>query len=341
MSRFIYIDESGISYSEPVTVVAGIIVKDKQWRSVERYINRLIEQYVRKEDRNGFVFHATDLFQGSGKFFGDRTRYPLERSREALKELLKIPSKFHLPIVYGVSFKNHLSPENATRRFDASKNQSKAFGLCVVAAESFLTTSTGRNQVATLVAENNTDTKNMVAWMHRILQGKLRSETDRSIFSLFAGKSLSFLPIRRIIDTVHFTRKSGAPFLQIADACALVIRYYFEKKPNANDFINALTENKPDRLQIGTGMHDGWAYVYFPRVACVHKMFRAFYVSIWAIETLMRRLRSKWRELQTQNQQKAKNFSNQKSSSDSYEKPKNDSNQSRDNQSVNKRSNDP
>ena len=220
MSRFIYIDESGISYPEPVTVVAGVIVKDKQWRTIERYINRLIEQYVHEEDRNGFIFHATDLFHGRGKVFGDRTKYPHERSHEALKALLEIPSKFHLPLVYGVSFKNDLPPENstkATRRFDACKNQAKAFGLCIVAAESYLITSTGHNQVATLVAENNTDTKNMVAWMHRILQRKLRSDTDRNVFALFADKSRSLLPIRRIIDTVHFAEKDDAMAHQGAD----------------------------------------------------------------------------------------------------------------------------
>jgi hypothetical protein len=304
MSRFIYIDESGISYLEPVTVVAGVIVKDKQWRTIERYINRLIEQYVHEEDRNGFIFHATDLFHGRGKVFGDRTKYPLERSHEALKALLEIPSKFHLPLVYGVSFKNDLPPENstkATRRFDESKNQAKAFGLCIVAVESYLITSTGHNQVATLVAENNTDTKNMVAWMHRILQGKLRSDADRNVFALFADKSRSLLPIRRIIDTVHFTRKSGAPFLQIADACALAIRYYFEKKPNAHGFINVLTQDKPDRLQIGKGTNSGWAYLSFPKIAFIHNTLRALHVTRWAISTFPKPLWKKLKRLPIRN----------------------------------------
>lgn len=152
----------------------------------------------------------------------------------------------------------------------------------------------GGNQVATLVAENNTDTKNMVAWMHRILQGKLLSDTDQNVFALFADQSRSLLPIRRIIDTVHFTRKSGAPFLQIADACALIIRYYFEKKPNARGFISALTRNDPDRLKIGKGTGSGWSYIPFSRIALAHNILRTFYVSRWAIKTLTKPL---WKKL--------------------------------------------
>ena len=82
--RYVYADESGISINESFVVVAGVIIHaDTQWNVVEKHIGELIEKYVAKEDRSGFCFHATDLFQGSGKVFGNREKYPLERSREA------------------------------------------------------------------------------------------------------------------------------------------------------------------------------------------------------------------------------------------------------------------
>src|SRR5713226_3021381 len=100
--RLVYIDESGLSIHESVLVVAGVIIHpDTQWRRLEAHIAGLIEKYVPPEHRSGFVFHAKDLFHGTGRSAFDRRRYPLEKSREALKELLAIPSKFHLPVPYG------------------------------------------------------------------------------------------------------------------------------------------------------------------------------------------------------------------------------------------------
>ena len=122
-------------------------------------------------------------------------------------------------------------------------------------------------------------------------QGAL--ENERSIFALLSSICKDRLPIRKIIDTVHFTRKSGAPFLQIADACALIIRYYFEQNEKAHEFIAALTENTPDRLQIGSGMRDGWAYITFPRIACLHAITRAIYTTQWIIATQTKRLLDK------------------------------------------------
>src|SRR2546430_2602291 len=88
--RLVYLDESGSS-TEPFLVVAGVIIDaDKQWRLVERNVNELIGKYVPEENQKGFIFHATDMLGGHGIFAKHR-----ERWREALRELLEIPSKFH------------------------------------------------------------------------------------------------------------------------------------------------------------------------------------------------------------------------------------------------------
>jgi hypothetical protein len=100
--RFVYVDESGISVNHTHLVVAGIVVHgDVQLNPVEGYMRHLIKEYVAEEDRNGFAFHATELFSGSGKVFSNRDKYPLTRRLEALKEVLSVPGKFKLPVVFG------------------------------------------------------------------------------------------------------------------------------------------------------------------------------------------------------------------------------------------------
>jgi hypothetical protein len=62
--RIIYLDETGHSFKEPVAVVAGIILDpDKQWRLMADEIEGL-KRRVPDQFRDGFVFHATDLYSG-------------------------------------------------------------------------------------------------------------------------------------------------------------------------------------------------------------------------------------------------------------------------------------
>jgi hypothetical protein len=301
--RFIYVDESGISANEPSTVVAGIIVKgDKQWRAVEECIAGLIKKYVREEHRDGFIFHAHELFSGTGKVFGDRIKYPRERRTEALKALLAIPSRFHMALVFGFERKNPAeeTPTKEMRRQAASKHQATAFASCVMAAEKYMRLNAGRNEIATLVAENNTDTRKMVEWMHQVLRGRTRGA--QGIFKAFKRFAPGGLPITKIVDTVHFVRKSDAFLLQIADACALIARYHFENKPNIEQFFAALTDNKPDRLQIGTWERGGYSIVDFSRISCARMYARVLLPVPWGIlKILTKPLWKKWRTSRIRN----------------------------------------
>src|SRR6476646_6251002 len=111
--RRIYCDESGTS-GQGILVAASVIVHgDAQWRPVEDYIGGLINNYVAEDDRLGFVFHATELFSGSG-IFKNCEKYPLAHRIEALKEILSIPSKFRLPIVFGFIRREQSSPDHST-----------------------------------------------------------------------------------------------------------------------------------------------------------------------------------------------------------------------------------
>jgi len=304
--RFVYVDESGISIHESVTVVAGIIVNaDLQWKAIERHLDALITKYVPPEHRHGFVFHAKDLFHGSGKVF-DRKKYPIERSREALKEILMIPIRFYLPLVYGIARKG-AAPKNSTRqkrRDEASTHQAKAFSLCVLEAESYMRERAGSKEIAALVAENNTDTRKMVDRIHQILRGSVHSKSAQNILSLLSRLVPDCLPITKIVDHVYFAKKNDAVLLQIADACALIIRYFCEGRSDAHEFFDALTQNRPNLLKIGEGKGSGCALIDFSRKGeirkgclklCSHALFL-----LWPI--LIRRLcdRSKKRPSRSQ-----------------------------------------
>lgn len=238
--RFIYADETGISINEKITVVAGVVIDaDKQWLSVKNAIDELVAEYVPEEHRQDFVFHAKDLFNGSGIFA--RNKYPIERAQEALRNLLSVPGRMQLPIVYGFTPK---TPSTAStrrqRRIEAATYHSHAFALCVLAGERYMRLYADPSEVATVIAENNTDTQNVIKAMHVLLQGRDRSGNP-AIYNAFLQHSSDCLPVTRIIDTVHLANKDEAILLQLADACALIIRYALEGKPHAQQFFDALS----------------------------------------------------------------------------------------------------
>jgi hypothetical protein len=98
--RLVYMDEAGISASEPIATVAGVIVDgDRQWKRLQAFIEDLIKEYVPAERRENFVFHAKHIFHGT-KFF-HRTRWPLGKRLALLKRILSIPAMFSVPVAFG------------------------------------------------------------------------------------------------------------------------------------------------------------------------------------------------------------------------------------------------
>jgi Protein of unknown function (DUF3800) len=239
--RFIYVDETGISINESITLVAGVIIDaDKQWKDVEKAIADLVDEYVPEEHRDGFVFHAKDLYSGAKVF--DRSKYPIERAFEALRKLVSIPGRMRLPVVYGFIKKDPSTAKTRRqRRLEAASNHSYAFSLCMIAAELYMKDYADPSEIATVIAENNTETRDIIKSFHALLRGQHRSGLSSSIFAFLSQYGGDCLPIKRIIDTVHFADKNEAILLQLADACALIIRYFLEGKPNAEQFFDALT----------------------------------------------------------------------------------------------------
>jgi hypothetical protein len=158
--RMIYLDDAGISnpLHEPFVVVAGVMVEaDTQWLALERYLEGMADTYAPPGQRNGFYFHATELFSGGGFF--PREKYPREERWKILDELVAIPKKFKLPIAAGWVERAKLATKHpdldiATLTVHA---QTIAFTLATFGADHYLRNGIDvkPGEVGSIVMENN------------------------------------------------------------------------------------------------------------------------------------------------------------------------------------------
>jgi hypothetical protein len=250
--RLVYVDESAGSGENGILAVAGVILDaDRQFTLVEYYINQLIEKYIDRHDRPGFFFHAKEIYGGTGRVFSNREKYPLSKRCEILSEFLRIPSKFHLPVVFGFIRKERL-PETASandRHESQCTDHALAFSYCALGAEKFMRDYTSPDEVAKLIAEDSPSTKEEIAKMHSVLRGKYPSAKhymDRRAEALNLGAD--FLPIKRLVDAISFEGKREALFLQIADACAVLVRLFIEGRQDISEFVRAFSPSGPERI---------------------------------------------------------------------------------------------
>ncbi|PYK26210.1 MAG: hypothetical protein DME59_08270 [Verrucomicrobia bacterium] len=251
--RFVYADESGISANETILVVAGVIIHaDSKWIPTEQRIRALIDKYVPEVDRpRDFVFRASDLFHGT-RAFKDRQKYPLERRLQALRDILSIPSQIRLPVVFGWTRKDRTFGESKKqRRAEVAFEHAHALSLCVIGAERFMRGWAAPFELATLTVEDNTETKATVKVMHDAFRGvghpgllKWAKQYPQDVEG-----TADFLPLRKIVDGVHFVGKSGAFLLQLADACAWIIRCYLEEKPGMEGLLSAFVPRGPHAIE--------------------------------------------------------------------------------------------
>ena len=140
--RVVYLDESGTSRKEPLALVAGVVVDgDHQMIAVEEHLERLVRKHIPEADHENFFFHATNIWSGT-KYYRDRNTWPLDRRLEVLRDLVEIPQRFDLPIVFGDCPRNELItvPEGVTldERGRDVVVHSVAFFQCVCLVEKIM-----------------------------------------------------------------------------------------------------------------------------------------------------------------------------------------------------------
>jgi hypothetical protein len=231
----VYLDEAGISNPahEPHVVVAGVIIHgDLQWKAVERHLNGMADRYVLGDQRAGFVFHAKDLFHGSKAF--SRDQWPREKRWEILDELIAIPERLDLAIVYGSVERSALAEKHPDMN---AANQMVnahliAFSICSYAIELYMR-HVAPDEVACIIMENNDQVRHPIKHMQQFNRDPTNSE-------LLTSLNFGELVLSHVVDTVHFAEKTESSPLQVADSCAFAIKRHLMKTPESDRFYKPL-----------------------------------------------------------------------------------------------------
>jgi Protein of unknown function (DUF3800) len=223
--RVIYIDETGHSYKEPVAAVAGIILDpDKQWRLMADEIEAL-KQFVPEAFREGFVFHATDLFYG-GKY---RRGWPDEDRWSLLENLVALPRKLKVPLVLGCAEKPAEELRNKPQ-LDSVVIHVLAYLRCLKSADTYMKDFASPDEVAMIVAEERKEAREAIRAAHNLAMSNLIDQVMPSLGG----------PITRIKTPPAFASKEEEILLQIADACAWTFQRHLRGGEQSDRYIHAM-----------------------------------------------------------------------------------------------------
>ena len=218
--RFAYFDEAGISnlQQEPVVVVGGVLVDaDQQWKALKEHFTGLVERFVPADERGGFVFHATDIWQGKGVF--DRKTFTGDRHK-IIDALCDTIIEFKLPVMFGKSAKEKVLEAVPEVTGDINEINRvafmSAFADCALDAERWMR-EWAPKEVAVLVAENNNDLRRYAKVVHTIFTGW-------KVFPSVLSERVKELPFIHLVDTVYFAEKREAPPLQLADLVSFLFK---------------------------------------------------------------------------------------------------------------------
>jgi hypothetical protein len=221
--RLVYLDEAGTDFKAPILAVAGVLVHgDYQWPEIDKRICALIDQFIPEPDRPGFVFHATDIYHGSGYF--DRRKPDWDSSDKRIpiiNGLASIIEDLQLPVVSGHYTKDTygigvLGGQDGPKKIGAMVHGT-AVADCLIQADRWLE-KYAPDELATVVHEDGAQTKVLVKRAVAVL----RNPALNGGFSEQQCRLMG-IPLKRIIDTVHFADKEDARPLQLADLCAFVM----------------------------------------------------------------------------------------------------------------------
>lgn len=225
--RIAFLDEAGRSRHEPTIVVAGIVVHgDRTYRPVVRRLAEIRADFLPERDRKNFLFHATDIFHGSGRYFKNRDLWPKDRRHALLGTIARLPQELGMPIAFGYHHKAESQQiereaqihDRAARRahFIDAMEHVLAFGRAEIVIETQMHLFP-RNEICMVIAEDTDRVKAAV----KLLHAKFRD--PEQIASIPALARLQQLPLQKIEDTPHFASKAESAPLQVADTCAFLI----------------------------------------------------------------------------------------------------------------------
>jgi hypothetical protein len=257
--RMIYVDEAGTSAREPVTVVVGLVVDpDRHWGPAMHLVRQILTRLPEKF-RDGFVFHATELWNDKSY----REGWDTASRHQFMFDMMSVPKRCAIPVSYGVVRRDSATMlKNPGRLSIAQMDHAIAFGLCISTADRYIRKNGHATEVAAVVAEDCTEMRiNLRGMLKGIANNPfvLGAESVRS--AVESGKQLPLVhevKIQRVIDTVHFVGKRQAWFLQFADAIAFGLRRWINGLAGGEELFKAMIGAGvgPDKLEgpVSTGI---------------------------------------------------------------------------------------
>ena len=225
--RLVYLDEGGTDFKAPVLAVAGVLVHgDHEYPEVDRRILALIDKFIPEPDRLGFVFHATDIFHGARYFDRRKPQWDrVEKRMPIIDGLAAIIEDLHLPIVCGTYRKEKYDAKHPiweTPPDDKIRSKflhSSAVMDALMRADKWLA-KYSPTELATVIHEDGTPAKRMIKGVVRTMRSRALMYAQGFDERMCERNNL---PLKRIIDTVHFAEKADARPLQLADLCAFIL----------------------------------------------------------------------------------------------------------------------
>jgi hypothetical protein len=239
--KMVFLDAAGLSNpaQEPVIVIAGIIIDaDKEWKSLATYLSDMADDLAPPEHREGFAFHATELFSGGKRF--PREKYPREWRWHVLDALADIPRLFGLPIVWArvprvdvePGGPHAVRPDWEVQMPPVVHGQVLAFNVVAVHCERWMNENAEPNELAQMIMENDNDSRKAIHAVQRVLTDP-RHNTK-------LGDGNEKFRLSRIIYPIHFEEKTDSSALQVADICAFVLKRWCMKTPEISRFYDRL-----------------------------------------------------------------------------------------------------
>ena len=219
--RIVYLDESGRGNAkdEPYFVVAAAITSpDSHWRKLRQHYVDLANDFFGNgsdddERIDEYVFHAKDVFNGSGDF--PRDKYDFPTRLKLMERLAQVPSLYGVPICFGMINKSGMQELFEQEQPPWPVSHSAAYATAIQYVDTWMKKNCHEDEVASVKAEDTDGVRKTIEAIH---DGFLKRDPYDDYYD--RGQFVT----ERIIDDVSFTKKRLSPVLQIADHCAWLAR---------------------------------------------------------------------------------------------------------------------
>ena len=237
--KLTYFDDAGLfnAKQERYIVIGGCIVDgDSQLVTLESEISRLVEKYIPEDHRAGFVFHATELWSG-GKYF-NRDNWSFTRRLEILRDLVAIPRKLAIPLVFGFQDRAGAQSLPPDPKWGDQNLElilyAHTYARFAETVERFMR-KLWPDENTILIGEDNDAVRKMTKAAHNLYRNPAWVRSTNS--------QLLFFPFQRIREGVHFSPKHESAPLQLADIVTFFVKKRLMHDPNAGEFYSKLTDS--------------------------------------------------------------------------------------------------